>query len=77
MALFVGSADIIPRAIRARSAASLERKIRDLQLKKGMEYKFISFYFDGHFHYGWYYVHLTETEVLTEAMENKNGTITE
>lgn len=72
MALFIGSADIIPRSIRAKSAVSLERKIRDLQLKKGMEYKFISFYFDGEYHVGWYYIHLTETEVLTELMEKQN-----
>ena len=77
MALFLGSSNIIPRAIRAKSVKSLERKIHELQLKKGMEYKFISFYFDGTDHVGWYYIHLTETEQLTELMENKNGNIEE
>lgn len=77
MALFMGSKDIVPRSIRAKSANALERKIHALQIKKGMEYKFISFYFDGTEHVGWYYVHLTETELLIETMEKLNGRTTE
>lgn len=72
MALFLGDSNIIPRAIKANSLKALERKIHSLQLKKGMEYKFISFYFDGESHVGWYYIHLTESEQINELIGENN-----
>lgn len=72
MALFLGDSNIIPRAVKAKSLKALERKIHALQIKEGMEYKFISFYFDGESHIGWYYILLSETEQLNELIGEKN-----
>lgn len=73
MSLFYGSNNILPQAVTAKSVKALHRKIRNLQLVKGMEYKFINFYFDGSEHVGWYYILLDETEIIREKLD---GTIT-
>ena len=77
MALFLGDSNIIPRAIKAKNAKTLERKIHALQLKKGMEYKFISFYHDGENHVGWYYILLSENEQINELIGERNESTTE
>jgi hypothetical protein len=73
MALFYGDSNIIPRAIEASSAKMLEQKIHKLQLVKGMEYKFINFYFDTlkQKHVGWYYVLITDQEIIEGALNAK------
>lgn len=68
MALFLGDSNIVPRAIKANSVKGLEKKIHALQVKDGMEYKFINFYFDGENHVGWYYIVLTEQEQFNKAI---------
>lgn len=75
MALFYGDSNIIPRAISASTEKALERKIHNLQLKKGMEYKFISFYYDSNRnrHVGWYYALFNEIEELLTG--DKDATI--
>ena len=73
MALFVGDHNIIPHHISASSAKGLENKIKQLQALKGMEYKFINFYFDSvkGEHVGWYYEKVYEFEQLSGAINAK------
>lgn len=69
MALFVGSHLVVPKSIRASTAAALERKILIEQAKTQMELKFISFVYDStkKEHVGWYYTVEDESKLIEEA----------
>lgn len=72
MALFIGNSNIVPRSISASSPKLLEKNIHRLQMTEGMEYKFISIYYDPQSkkHIAWYYIQLTEDQIIKESLND-------
>ena len=70
MALFTGSHYIVPQSISAKSAPLLHAAMKRKQRIDGMEYKYISIYFDSNRneHVAWYYIELNQREQDNEVV---------
>lgn len=70
MQVFYGDHNKVPQHAKAKTAQALHKKLAKLQFKNGVEYKFISFYFDSlvNEHVAWYYTILNENEQMREAI---------
>ena len=75
MALFSGSHYIVPQTISAKSAPLLHMAMKRRQRIDGMEYKYISIYYDSskNEHIAWYYTELNQrqedNEVINELIK--------
>lgn len=48
------SSSVVPRYLRAKTPAGLERLMAELNRKDGMQYNFYQIYYAEGFHYAWY-----------------------